>query len=145
MAEPTSPVTEAYRSLRTSLQFASYDDPVQVILVTSPTATDGKTSTVANVGVMFASAGQRVVLVSSDLRRPRLGQFFDMDETVGLTSVVIGEATLDEALQPVAGVPGMTLLGAGPIPHNPAELLGSKKMAEVVATTSRPVRCHRHR
>ena len=132
VSEPTSPVTEAYRSLRTSLQFASYDDPVQVVLVTSPTATDGKTSTVANVGVMFASAGQRVALISSDLRRPRLGQFFEMDEQVGLTSVVIGEVTLDEALQSVEGVPGMTLLGAGPIPHNPAELLGSKKMAEVV-------------
>jgi capsular exopolysaccharide synthesis family protein len=132
VSDPTSVVTEAYRSLRTSLQFASYDEPVQVVLVTSPTATDGKTSTVSNLGVMFAMAGQSVVLLSADLRRPRLAQFFGMDEQVGLTSVVIGEATLDEALQPMEGVPGMTLLGAGPIPPNPSELLGSKKMADVV-------------
>jgi polysaccharide biosynthesis transport protein len=132
LTEPSSIVTEAYRSLRTSLQFASYDDPVQTVLVTSPTATDGKTSTVANLGVMFAMAGQNVVIVSSDLRRPRLGQFFGINEQIGLTSVVIGDATLDQALQPVEGVPGMTLLGSGPIPPNPSELLGSKKMAELI-------------
>jgi capsular exopolysaccharide synthesis family protein len=133
LSDPSSMVTEAYRSLRTSLQFASYDEPVQAVLVTSPTATDGKTSTVSNLGVMFAMSGQNVVLLSADLRRPRIGQFFGMDEQVGLTSVVIGEATLDEALQPVPDVPGMTLLGSGPIPPNPSELLGSNKMADVIS------------
>jgi capsular exopolysaccharide synthesis family protein len=133
VSDPNSVVTEAYRSLRTSLQFVSYDDPVRVILVSSPNATDGKTSTVSNLGVMFAAAGQSVVLVSADLRRPRLAQFFGMDERVGLTSVVIGAATLDEALQPVPGLPGMTLLGSGPIPPNPSELLGSKVTADLMA------------
>jgi succinoglycan biosynthesis transport protein ExoP len=130
-AEPTSPAAEAYRSLRTSLQFAAYDSPIGSVLVTSPTATEGKTSTVSNLGVVLATVGKRVVLVSADLRRPRLAAFFGLDEGVGLTSVMIGELTLDEVLQPVPDVPGLTILGCGRVPPNPAELLSSPKFAEI--------------
>jgi capsular exopolysaccharide synthesis family protein len=133
MTDPSSVVTEAYRSLRSSLQFASYDDAVRAILITSPTATVGKTSTVANLGVVFANSGQNVVIVSTDLRRPRLGQFFNMDESVGITSVVIGDSSLSDALQAVESVHGLYLLGVGPIPPNPSELLASKKMADIMA------------
>ena len=77
-AEPTSPVAEAYRSLRTSLQFAAYEDAIGSVLVTSPTATEGKTSTVANLGVVLAQVGKHVILVSADLRRPRLATFFGL-------------------------------------------------------------------
>ncbi len=129
-AEPTSPAAEAYRSLRTSLQFAAYDNPIESVLVTSPTATEGKTSTVSNLGVVLASVGQHVVLVSADLRRPRLATFFGLDEGTGLTSVIIGELTLDEALQPVPDMPGLTVLACGPLPPNPAELLSSPKCDE---------------
>ena len=79
-AEPTSPAAEAYRSLRTSLQFARQAHELRTVLVTSPAAAEGKTSTLANLGAVFAQAGERVVLVSCDLRRPRLGQFFGLDE-----------------------------------------------------------------
>ena len=130
-AEPTSPAAEAYRSLRTSLQFAAYDNKIASVLVTSPTATEGKTSTVANLGVVLATAGQHVVLVSADLRRPRLATFFGLDEGVGLTSVMIGESTLDEALRAVPDIPGLAVLGCGPVPPNPAELLSSPKLAEI--------------
>ena len=130
-AEPTSPAAEAYRSVRTSLQFAAYDSEIASVLVTSPTATEGKTSTVANLGVVLATVGQNVVLVSADLRRPRLAAFFGLDEGVGLTSVMIGETTLAEALRAVPDIPGLTVLGCGPIPPNPAELLSSPKLAEI--------------
>jgi len=130
-AEPTAPAAEAYRSLRTSLQFAAYDNQITSVLVTSPTATEGKTSTVANLGVVLATVGQNVVLVSADLRRPRLAAFFGLDEGVGLTSVMIGESTLDEALRAVPDVAGLTVLGCGPVPPNPAELLSSPKLAEI--------------
>jgi len=130
--EPTSPVAEAYRSLRTSLQFAAYDHPIGSVLVTSPTATEGKTSTVSNLGVVLAQVGKQVVLVSADLRRPRLATFFGLDETIGLTSVMIGESTLDEALQPIPDIPGLTLLGCGPIPPNPAELLSNPNFVAIL-------------
>ncbi len=130
-AEPTSPAAEAYRSLRTSLQFTAYESAVGSVLVTSPTATEGKTSTVSNLGVVLATVGKHVVLVSADLRRPRLAAFFGLDEGVGVTSVMIDELTLDEALQPVPEIPGLTILGCGPVPPNPAELLSSPKFAEI--------------
>lgn len=129
--EPTSPAAEAYRSLRTSLQFAGYDSAIGSVLVTSPTATEGKTSTVSNLGVVLATAGQHVVLVSADLRRPRLAAFFGLDEGVGLTSVMIGELTLEKALQPVPETPRLMVLGCGPVPPNPSELLSSPKFAEI--------------
>jgi polysaccharide biosynthesis transport protein len=130
-AEPTSPAAEAYRSLRTSLQFAAHDSAIESVLVTSPTATEGKTSTVSNLGVVLASVGQHVVLVSADLRRPRLAAFFGLDEGVGLTSVMIGDLTLGAAVQPVPDVPGLAVLGCGPVPPNPTELLSSPKFAEI--------------
>jgi capsular exopolysaccharide synthesis family protein len=130
-AEPTSPAAEAYRSLRTSLQFAAYDSAIGSVLVTSPTATEGKTSTVSNLGVVLATVGQHVVLVSADLRRPRLAAFFGLEEGIGLTSVMIGELTLGEALQPVPDIPGLTVLGCGPVPPNPSELLSSPRFAEI--------------
>jgi capsular exopolysaccharide synthesis family protein len=130
-SEPTSPAAEAYRSLRTSLQFTAHESAIGSVLVTSPTATEGKTSTVSNLGVVLATVGKRVVLVSADLRRPRLAAFFGLAEGVGLTSVMIDELTLDEALQPVPDVPGLTVLGCGPVPPNPAELLSSPKFADM--------------
>jgi capsular exopolysaccharide synthesis family protein len=131
LSEPTSPVSEAYRSLRTSLQFAAENTTISSVLVTSPTATDGKSSTVSNLGVVLAKVGQRVVLVSADLRRPRLASFFGLDEHLGLTSVMIGESTLDDALQAVPGVPGLSILGCGPRPPDPAEVLNSPKVAGI--------------
>ena len=134
LSDPGSPVAESYRSLRTSLQFAGQDRPIKTILVTSASATEGKTSTVSNLAVVLASAGQRVVVVSADLRRPRVGQFFDMSEEVGLTSVILDESTLAEALHPVQGVEHLALLGTGKLPPNPAELLQGTRTTEILET-----------
>jgi capsular exopolysaccharide synthesis family protein len=122
-SHPLSVSAEAYRSLRTSLQFIRQDHDLKTLLVTSPAAAEGKTSTIANLGTVFAQAGERVVMVSCDLRRPRLGQFFGFDEQPGLTTVLRGEVSLTEALQQVKGQDNLWVLGAGKLPANPAELL----------------------
>jgi capsular exopolysaccharide synthesis family protein len=133
ISHPLSPPAEAYRSMRTSLQFIRQERELRTLLVTSPTAAEGKTSTVANLGVVFAQAGERVVLVSCDLRRPRLGKFFGIDEQAGLTSVLLGELSLTEALQQVAGHDGLWLLGAGKKCPNPAELLSGPAARDAFA------------
>src|ERR1035437_728985 len=121
-ASPTSSVAEAYRSLRTSLQFAGHDGNMTTILVTSPSPGEGKTATIANLGVVLAQADQRVVVVSCDLRRPRLGQFFERSESPGFTSVILGQTSLGDALQTVEGLGNLFFLGSGDVPPNPTEL-----------------------
>jgi capsular exopolysaccharide synthesis family protein len=130
-AKPMSPAAESYRSLRTSLQFARQGRDLRTLLVTSPAASEGKTSTLANLGAVFAQAGERVVLVSGDLRRPRIGQFFGLDEAVGLTNVLLGDRSLKQALQPAGE--RLWLLAAGLVPANPAELLSGRGVRDVFA------------
>ena len=132
-AEPTSPAAESYRSLRTSLQFVRQEGQLRSIVVTSPGAAEGKTATLANLGVVFAQAGERVVLVSCDLRRPRIGAFFELDEEDGLTCVLLGERTLEQVLLPVPGHDRLSLLPAGPVPPNPAELLNGARARDIFA------------
>ncbi len=131
VTEPTSPAAESYRSLRTSLQFARQEQQLRSLVVTSPGVGDGKTSTLANLGVVFAQAGERVVLVSCDLRRPRIGEFFGLGEQAGLTCVLAGRRTLEEVLLPVPGLDRLSLLPAGPVPPNPAELLNGARARDI--------------
>ena len=133
-SDPTSPAAEAYRSLRTSVQFARQAHELRCLLVTSPASAEGKTSTLANLGAVFAQSGERVVLVSGDLRRPQLGELFGVDEKPGLTSVLRGERTLEQALQQVEGYDGLWVLGAGAVPSNPAELLNGPGTRQLFAT-----------
>ena len=130
-ASHNSSVAEAYRSLRTSLQFAGHDGNMKTILVTSPSPGEGKTSTIANLGVVLAQADQRVVIVSCDLRRPRLGQFFERSESPGFTSVILGQTSLGDALQTVEGLGNLSFLGSGDVPPNPTELLASGAAHEI--------------
>jgi capsular exopolysaccharide synthesis family protein len=133
LARPASPATEAYRSLRTSLQFARQEHELHTILVTSPAAAEGKTSTLANLGAVFAQAGQRVLMVSCDLRKPRLGEFFGIDERRGLTTAILGEDTVQNLIQPAPGTEGLWVLPSGPPPPNPAELLNGARAQEIFA------------
>jgi polysaccharide biosynthesis transport protein len=130
-ASHNSSVAEAYRSLRTSLQFAGHDGNMKTILVTSPSPGEGKTATIANLGVVLAQADQRVVIVSCDLRRPRLGQFFERSESPGFTSVILGQTSLGDALQTVEGLGNLFFLGSGDVPPNPTELLASAAAHEI--------------
>jgi receptor protein-tyrosine kinase len=132
LADPNSPAAESYRALRTSVQFLGLDHPVQALQMTSPSADEGKTTTLANLGVALARAGQRVVISCADLRRPRIHDFFGLDNSVGLTSVVLGDAALSDAVQSVPDVENLYVLASGPLPPNPSELLNSEHAAQVL-------------
>lgn len=132
--DPTSGAAEAYRSLRTSVQFLGLDSPLKLLQVTSPSSAEGKTTTLANLAVALASTGQNVIAVDCDLRRSRLHEFFALANDVGFTSVLLGAAPLSRALQDVPGVPGLRLLAAGPRPPNPSELLAGGRALDLLAT-----------
>jgi capsular exopolysaccharide synthesis family protein len=133
LARPSSPATEAFRSLRTSLQFARAEHELRTILVTSPAASEGKTSTLANLGAVFAQAGQNVLMVSCDLRKPRLGQFFGIDESAGLTTAILGEDSVENLICRAPGTENLWLLPSGPTPPNPAELLNGVRSQQIFA------------
>lgn len=126
VSHPNSPASEAYRSLRTSIEFVAVDQKVDIIHVTSSTSGEGKSTTSANLAVTLARAGKRVILIDCDLRHPRLHHFFGIDNSVGFTSIVLGTTRVEDALQPVPGVPGLLVLPSGPPPPNPSELLSTK-------------------
>jgi len=133
---PKAPPSEAYRGLRTSIQFMALDNPTKVLQITSPSAGDGKTTTSANLAWIMAEAGQRVVLVGCDLRRPRIHEFFGLTNDIGFTSVLLGEADLKDAVLQVPNQPRLQVLPTGPVPPNPSELLSSPRTAEVFLSLS---------
>ena len=138
MESPRSVPAEAYRALRTAIDFIGLDHPMRTLQVTSPGQGEGKTTTLANLGITLATAGKRVVIVCCDLRRPRIHEFFGLDNTVGFTSTLLGERPVSAALQNVPGVPRLRLLASGPLPAQPVG-------AVVVAADGRRVRRPRGR
>jgi polysaccharide biosynthesis transport protein len=130
---PTSPTAEAFRYLRTSVRFTALDRAVKVIHVTSPASRDGKTTTVANLAVVLAQVGERVLIIDLDLRRPRVHQFFGLANEVGFASVVLGEVPLSIAIQSTTEVSGLFVLSTGVPPANPSEVLSSDRAAELIA------------
>lgn len=133
LADPRSPVAEAYRSLRTNLEFSSLDEPLRTMVVTSPAPEAGKSTTLANLAVTIGQAGKQVTLVDCDLRRPSLHEIFDVSNSAGLTSVMLDDTQSAPPLRET-GVAGLKLLVSGPLPPNPAELLGSRRMADLIKT-----------
>ena len=130
--QPKSGVAEAYRTLRTGISFLAAQRGLKVIMITSPAAGEGKTTTAANLALVLADAGKRVVLVSADLRKPRIHRFFGLQNEIGLSSVLAEEIQPWEAiLDP--GVENLRLLLSGPVPSRPAELLQSDQMSEILA------------
>lgn len=130
-ADPHSSRAEAFRSLRTNLQFVDPANPPKSIVITSSLAGEGKTTTAANLALTLAQAGSRVCIIEGDLRRPRLLRYLGLEGAVGLTDVLIGRADLDQVLQPL-GDHSLAVLGAGALPPNPSELLGSPAMRGVL-------------
>jgi capsular exopolysaccharide synthesis family protein len=128
---PMSANAEAYRGLRTSLQYAALDRPMKLVQVTSSSAGEGKTTTLSNLAYAFAQAGKRVVVVGSDLRKPRLHRTMQVDGSIGLTSVVLGQLTLQEAIQTSPVHPNIDVLASGPLPPNPSELLNHERTARI--------------
>jgi capsular exopolysaccharide synthesis family protein len=131
-AEPYSPVSEAYRTLRTGLLFAANRGGARTILVTSAGAGEGKTTTTARLGVALAHAGKRVVLVCADFRRPQLHRFFTLEEGDGLVNALAGELDVRRALvRP--GIENLQFLPSGPLPTNPDHMLGSDAMERILS------------
>ena len=132
--EPSSSVAEAYRALRTSVQIVGLRQPIQTLLVTSAASSEGKTTTLVNLGVTLARLGKKVILVDLDLRRPRVAEYFGLRNDVGFMSVLLGEAPLSDVLSEIPVAPGGSLhvLGSGPLPSNPSELLGTQRVAELL-------------
>ncbi len=129
-----SAAAEAYRALRTAIDFIAIDHPMHVVQVTSPNASEGKTTTLANLAVTMAMAGKRVVVVCCDLRRPRVHDFFGLSNAVGFTSTLLGDRPVSTALQAVPGIPRLRLLASGPMPPNPSELLSSQRTGDILAS-----------
>jgi len=131
LVNPRSAVAEAYRTLRTNIQFSSLDEPLRTLLVASASADEGKSTTLANLAVTFAQAGRRTILVDSDLRRPSLHAIFGTPNDHGLTTMLLQ----DDAPAPLVETPieGLRLLPSGPIPPNPSELLASRRLEGAIA------------
>ncbi len=130
---PTSPAAEAYRILRTNIQYSSVDKKIKSIVITSPTIQDGKTVTASNLAISIANSGNQVVLVDSDLRKPTVHKQFKISSARGLTDVLIGETSLDDALKGMRDIPGLKILTCGTIPPNPSELVSSKKYKDLIS------------
>jgi tyrosine-protein kinase len=133
--ESDSPRSEAFRQLRTSLQFIDIGQDTKRIVVTSCKPKEGKSTTVCNLAITLAQAGQRVIAVDADLRRPRLSDYMGIEGAAGLTDVLIGRADLDDVLQPWGGLP-LQVLASGQVPPNPSELLGSAPMTDLIEQLS---------
>ncbi len=129
--DPRSPMAESYRQLRTNIRFVNIDSTLRSFVVTSAVSTEGKSTISCNLAIAMAQAGQRVILVEADLRKPSVRQYMGIEGSVGLTNVLLGEVELDDVLQPWGG--GLlSVLPGGTIAPNPSELLGSAGMAEVI-------------
>lgn len=130
--DPHSTRAESFRSLRTNLRFVDVANHPRVIVMTSSLAGEGKTTTTANLALVLAEMGASVCLIEGDLRRPRLLEYLGMEGSVGLTDVLIEQVSLADVLQPF-GKHRLSVLGAGQLPPNPSELLGSPAMRETLA------------
>ena len=130
--QPRSPVTEAYRALRTNLEFAGVDQPIRTLLVTSPGPNEGKTTTAINLAAIIAQGDRDVILVDSDLRRPRVHRFLSLSNKVGLSDLFRGNLGLQSVKRPVEENAKLQVVTSGNLPPNPAELLGSARMDQIL-------------
>jgi protein-tyrosine kinase len=129
--EPRDPISEQYRTIRTNIQFSSVDESIHSLLVTSSAPGEGKSTTVANLAIVFAQAGKKVLLIDGDLRKPTVHYTFRLHNNIGLTNVLTKQSTLDSAANKTE-IENLYVMTSGPIPPNPAELLGSKAMDELL-------------
>jgi capsular exopolysaccharide synthesis family protein len=133
LTDPRSPAAEAYRTLRTNLTFAALDNPIETLVITSAAPGEGKSTVLANLGVAMAQGERRTILVDGDLRRPGLHEIFGVANDRGLTTMIVEEAALGDPPLVDVGVDNLWLVPSGPLPPNPADILGSRKMEAAIA------------
>lgn len=128
LRNPKSPVSEAFRTLRTNIQFSSIDKPIRSIVITSSGPGEGKSTVAINTAVAMAQSEKRVLLIDCDLRKPTLHRSFNMSSLKGLTNILVENADYTDVLYKATGIEELDVVGSGPVPPNPAELIGSNKM-----------------
>jgi non-specific protein-tyrosine kinase len=130
--QPRSPISEAFRSLRTNIEFSAIDKPIKTILVTSPEPDTGKTTIAANLAIIFAQKGRRVLLLDADLRRPHVHRTMNLQNRVGLTDLLLENQSIENVSHKIDGSDSITVVTSGSLPPNPAELLGSARMERLL-------------
>ncbi|MGX4668307.1 CpsD/CapB family tyrosine-protein kinase [Cerasibacillus sp. JNUCC 74] len=128
---PKSPISEQYRTIRTNIDFASVDQKIHSLLVTSSGPGEGKSMTAANLAVVYAQQGKKVLLIDADLRKPTVHYTFRLDNLRGLSNILVGENTFNDVIHS-SNVDHLDIMSCGPIPPNPSELLASKKMEKLL-------------
>jgi non-specific protein-tyrosine kinase len=132
LTNPRSPASEAYRTLRTNIEFSSLDQPLRSLLVTSPAANADRATTLANLAVIMAEGGRKVILVDGDLRRPELHTIFGVGDAPGLSELLREDGDLASPPLQDSGVDSLSLLTSGQLPQNPSVLLGADRMQQVI-------------
>jgi len=131
---PKSPVAEAYRMLRTNIQYLGATGKLRLLIVTSSGPREGKTTTVLNLGSAFAQANKRTLIVDSDLRNPSFHRLFNLNNDLGLTNVIAGQNRIDDVIHKDVLMPNLNVLTSGPKSKTPAEIIGSKNTADFMNT-----------
>jgi non-specific protein-tyrosine kinase len=134
LAEPRSPVAEAYRALRTNISYASVDRPLRTILVTSAVPGDGKSTTIVNLGVVLAQNGKKVIIADCDLRRPQIHTYFGLANRHGMSTLFAQSSEALNSVRQTTAVDGLTVVTSGSLPPNPSELMGSQKLQSILST-----------
>lgn len=129
---PKSPISEAFRTLRTNIQFSSIDKPIKSMVITSSGPGEGKSTVSVNTAITIAQSGKNVLLIDCDLRKPTLHKYFNMSSLKGLSNILVEDADYTNILYNTEEIEQLDIIGSGPIPPNPAELLGSKKMENFI-------------
>ena len=132
---PRSHVSEAYRSLRTNIQFSRIDDPLKTVVISSAAPSEGKSTSAANLAITTALSGIRTLLVDADLRRPVIHSLFGLEREPGLSNLLAERLPLEKVVRP-SGIENLSILTCGAIPPNPSELLGSQRMRDLIKLLS---------
>lgn len=133
---PKSPISEQYRTIRTTIEFKMIDQGIKSFLVTSSEASAGKSTTIANLAITFAQQGKKVLLIDADLRKPTVNLTFKVQNRVGLTNVLMNQSSITDAQQRTRVSENLTIISSGPIPPNPSELLGSIAMKRLIESVT---------
>lgn len=133
---PQSPISEQYRTIRTTIDFKMADQGMKSLLVTSSEASAGKSTTIANLAVTFAQQGKKVLVIDGDLRKPTVDKTFKVQNSVGLTNILMNQYAIQDVLQRTRISGNLTVITSGPIPPSPSELLGSNAMKQLLDTVT---------